>query len=90
MRGFDKAGILFTDFSVAFPSMVCGLIFTALRVMGVPSAIVGFYVSLYSSSVAVANFAGAAERMFGVEQCVRLGDLPSVAFFALVLGPALR
>ena len=46
MRGFDKAGILFTDFKAAYPSIFSAWIFNVLQVIGVPSAAVGFYICL--------------------------------------------
>ena len=90
MRGFDKSGILFTDFRAAFPSILSSWMFKVLRAMGVPCAVIGFYVSLYRDSFVIVNFAGASEIRFSVGRGVRQGDPSSMTLFAMALDPVLR
>eukprot|EP00959_Pyramimonas_sp_CCMP1952_P107708 2252083-Pyramimonas_sp.AAC.1 len=61
MCGRDKAGVLFTDFKAAFPSIRAEWVFAVLVAMGVPSETVGFLQALCANNTALVCFEGAAE-----------------------------
>ena len=78
LTGGDRSGIRFTDFRVAFPSLLTSWMIAVLAAMGVPDEVRGFYTELYRDNVAVIHFPGARFVGFKVDRGMRQGDPASM------------